>query len=223
VGISVVLFGGTGMVGRGVLRECLRSEQVDRVLAIGRTGIGVLDAKLRDLAVPDLFDVSSYEHEFATVDACFFCLGTSAVGMSEAAYRRVTHDLTLAVATAMAHRRPGTTFVYVSGEGTDAAGRAMWARVKGNTEQDLLTLDLNAYMLRPGFIQPVHGERSRTWWYRAVYAVGRPAYPVLRRFAPNMVTSTVQMGQAMLALASGGGSERILDTRAINAISTTAD
>src|SRR5258708_27545489 len=111
--------------------------------------------------------------------------------MQEPDYRRITYDYTLAAARAMEHQHPGMTFVYVSGAGTDPTGRAMWARVKGRTEQDLLSLPLDAYMLRPGFINPVHGERSGTGWYRLIYRMIAPLYPALRRLAPGAVTSTV--------------------------------
>jgi uncharacterized protein YbjT (DUF2867 family) len=211
--MKVVLFGATGMVGRGVLRECLRDTEVESVLAVGRSAAGVLDPKLTDLVVPDLFDVASYAERLQGYHACFFCLGVSSAGMSEPAYTRITYDLTLAVARALPR---DIVFVYVSGAGTDANGRAMWARVKGRTENDLMALLPRAYALRPGFIQPRHGERSRTTWYRVAYAVASPLFPVLRRLGPGAVTSTDVMGQTMLRLARDGWPQRVLETRAIN-------
>jgi uncharacterized protein YbjT (DUF2867 family) len=222
VGLSVIVFGATGMVGQGVVRECITSPEVDYVVLIGRSSAGIDHAKVREVVMPDLADVDAYEPVFDGIDACFFCAGVTAAGKSEAEYTRITYDLTLAVARSIARRSPGATFTYVSGSGTDPAGRAMWSRVKGRTEQDLLTLPLDAYILRPGFINPMNGERSSTGWYRAVYAVARPLYPLLRRLAPAAVTSTEQVGRAMVALALCGspppGRKRILETSDINAI-----
>lgn len=205
--MRVLLFGATGMVGQGVLRECLLDDGVERVLAVGRSATGQRDPKLRELVVPDLSDLSAVAGELAGFDACFFCLGVSSAGMSEAEYTRVTYDLTLAVARTLARLNPTMTFVYVSGAGTDASerGRTMWARVKGRTENALLALPFRAaYMFRPGFIQPLHGIRSRTALYRLGYVVLAPLTPLLRRLAPSAVTTTERVGRAMLALARHG-------------------
>src|SRR3954447_3845702 len=147
------------MIGQGVLRECLLDPGVARVISIGRSATDIEHPKLREIVRADLFDYAAVD--LAGFDACFFCLGVSAAGMSEADYRRVTFDLTLAAATALATQSPQATFIYVSGEGT--GGHAMWARVKGETERALLRLPFRrAFMLRPGFIQPLHGATSRT-------------------------------------------------------------
>jgi uncharacterized protein YbjT (DUF2867 family) len=159
--------------------------------------------------------------QLAGYDACFFCLGVSAAGMSEAAYARVTYDLTLAVAETLARLNPGMTFVYVSGMGTDASehGRVMWARVKGRTENALLRLPFRgAYMFRPGFIQPLHGIRSKTRLYRAVYAVTTPLFPLLKMLGPGAITTTEQVGRAMIAVARDGYPKRVLEQRDINAL-----
>src|SRR5215467_5850379 len=132
------------MVGQGVVRECIDSPEVDYVVLIGRSSAGIDHAKVREVVVPDLEDVDAYEPVFDGIDACFFCAGTTAAGKSESEYTRVTYDLTLTVARSVARRSPGATFAYVSGAGTDPAGRAMWSRVKGRTEQDLLALPLDA-------------------------------------------------------------------------------
>src|SRR5690349_551747 len=184
-----MLFGGTGMVGRGVLRECLLDPGVEQVLAVGRGPIGVDDGKLREVVRADLFDLSPVAGDLTGYDACFFCLGVSSAGMSEEKYRRLTYDLTLGVARLLADRNPGMTFVYVSGAGTDSTerGRSMWARVKGATENALQRLPLEVYLFRPGYIQPMHGTTSRVRWYRALYAVVAPLYPVLRRAFPGQV------------------------------------
>jgi len=218
--VKVMIFGATGMVGQGVLRECLRDPSVERILTVGRRGTGILDAKLTELVQPDLFDLSPVADELSGYDACFYCLGVSSAGMAEEEYRRLTHDLTLSVARLLAERNPGMTFVYVSGQGTDTSesGRSMWARVKGATENALLRLPLEVYLFRPGYIQPQHGITSRTRMYRLFYAVATPMYPVLRRLAPGQVTTTEQVGRAMLHVARAGAPARVLATKDINAV-----
>ena len=218
--MKVVLFGATGMVGSGVLIECLENPAVRSVLVIGRTSCGVVNPKLRELIRVELFDYADVAAELQGLDACFFCLGVSAVGMTETAYRRLTFDLTVAAAEALAAQNPDLTFCYVSGEGTDSTGRgrAMWARVKGETENRLLALPFKAYMFRPGYIQPLKGVRSRTKWYQAVYSVVGPLYPLLRRLAPTHVTTTVNVGRAMIRVATVGYAKRVLENPDINAL-----
>ncbi|MER6512257.1 NAD(P)H-binding protein [Nonomuraea sp. NPDC001636] len=216
--MRVIIFGATGMVGRGVLRECLLDERVTAVLTVGRSPTGTVHPKLRELVHADLSDLSAVEGELSGYDACFFCLGVSAAGMSEQAYRRVTYDYTLAAGTTLARLSPSSTFVYVSGAGTDEHGRAMWARVKGATENALLALPFHAYVFRPGYIQPMHGVTSRTRWYRLAYVVAGPLYPLLRRLFPASVTTTERIGQAMITVAERGAPERILGPAAINAL-----
>lgn len=215
--MRILLFGATGMVGGGVLRECLLAPDVERVQTIGRGPIGVPHPKLADLVRSDLMTLS--EADLTGFDACFFCLGVSAAGMTEEAYRRVTFDLTLKIAEALSRLDPGMIFVYVSGAGTDERGRAMWARIKGKTENALLALPFKgAYMFRPGLIQPVHGARSKTGWYRAFYAVARPLLSPLRRIFPDLVLTTEQVGRAMLATARTGAPKPILESRDIRAL-----
>jgi uncharacterized protein YbjT (DUF2867 family) len=218
--MNVILLGATGMVGQGALRECLLDSGVDSVLALGRTPTGMEHPKLREVVRADLFDLTPIAAQLSGLDACLFCLGVSSTGMSEEAYTRVTHDLTLSVARTLADVNPGMRFLYVSGAGTDSSerGRMMWARVKGRTENALLKLPLDAYMFRPAFIQPQHGVRSKTALYRALYAVSGPLYPVLHRIAPRLVTSSETLGRAMVAVAANGAPKRILETSDINAI-----
>lgn len=210
--MDVVIFGATGMIGQGVLRECLQDKRIDRVRTVGRRKTGAVHEKLTEVERQDLFGYA--EGEFADADACLFCLGVSSAGMNEAAYTRVTYDLTLAAAKAF---RPGATFIYVSGAGTNEKGRQMWARVKGRTERELLESPLDAYMFRPGYIQPVHGERSRTRLYNALYVVAKPLYPVLKRLAPGAVTTTEAMGKAMIKVTLSGYPKKILEPKDINA------
>jgi uncharacterized protein YbjT (DUF2867 family) len=218
--MRVLLFGATGMVGQGVLRECLLAPDVEQVIAVGRSATGQRHAKLREIVRSDVQDLAPLAPGLTGVDACFFCLGVSAAGMSEERYTQLTYDLTLAVAQTLARLHPGMTFVYVSGMGTDATerGRTMWARVKGRTENALLALPLEAYMFRPGLIQPLHGIRSKTALYRAAYVVLAPFTPLLKRLFPRAVTTTEQMGRAMLAVARRGYPRRVLETADINTL-----
>lgn len=214
--MRVLVFGATGMVGQGVLREALLADDVTEVVTIGRTATAQQHPKLRELVHRDLADLSAIEDQLAGVDATFFCLGVSSAGMNEADYTRVTYDYTLAAGQALAKQSPGSTFVYVSGAGTDSTekGRSMWARVKGATENALLRLDLDAYMLRPGFILPLHGARSKTTLYRVIYTAISPLNPLLRRV--RSVTTTETLGRAMLELARTKTETRVLDPKDIN-------
>jgi len=223
--MKVILFGASGMVGQGALRELLNDAEVQEVLAIGRTPSGQRHPKLVELVREDVTALGLLEQELGKYDACLFCLGVSAVGMSEPAYKRVTYDLTLKVAQTLERLNPNMTFVYVSGGGSDATerGHVMWARVKGATENALLAMPFaHAYMLRPGFIRPLHGVVSKTGWYRALYAVVGPIYPVLKRLFPGHVTTTEELGRAMLQVVKRGFAERVLENRDIVALAAGA-
>lgn len=217
--MNAIVFGGTGMVGRGVLRECLLDPDVVYVLSIVRAASGQRHPKLRELVHANFFDFSPIESELTGFDAAFFCLGVTSVGKTEAQYSRVTYDITMAAAEPLARLNPDMTFVYVSGAGTDSTerGRAMWARVKGKTENALLRLPFKAaYMFRPGAIQPMHGIRSRTALYRLLYPFLRPFMPMLRKRFPQYVTTTEQLGRAMIAAAKHGAPKTVLESADIN-------
>ena len=216
--MKVIIFGATGMVGQGVLRECLLDPGVERVLAVTRTPIGQQDAKLRELIHDDFTSFTAVERELTGYDTCFFCLGVSSVGMAEDAYRRVTYDFTLAAAQVLARANPDMTFIYVSGAGTDSSesGRVMWARVKGRTENALLRLPFKAFMFRPGIIQPLHGIRSKTKLYNALYVLMIPLLWLLKLLTPKSITTTEQVGLAMLAVAKRGSAKKILEAEDIN-------
>lgn len=219
--MKVILFGATGMVGQGVLRECLLDPEVERVLVVGRSPVAQQHDKLRELLHKDFSDFSSVASELAGYDACFFCLGVSAAGMKEADYHRITYDVTMAAAKTLLGENPALVFIYVSGAGTDSSerGRSMWARVKGKTENALFAMPWKGvYMFRPGYIQPLHGIRSKTTLYRAVYAVMGPLYPLWKAIASSLVTSTELVGRAMLRVAKRGSELRILENRDINAL-----
>src|SRR5215469_12841962 len=180
--MKVILFGATGMVGQGVLRECLLDDGVSEVLTVGRSCSGVSDGKTKEILQKDLYDLTGIEEQLRGFDACFFCLGVSAAGMKEADYRRVTYDMTMNVARTLVRLNPRMTFIYVSGAGTNAKSRQMWARVKGETENALLGLGFKgAYMFRPGYIQPMHGIESKTKLYQRIYDGLSPLYPVMVR------------------------------------------
>ena len=219
--MKVVLYGATGMVGQGVLRECLLDPDVESVLAVVRNASLPQHVKLREIVHQDVSDLSAIEDRLAGYDACFFCLGVSSVGMKEETYRRVTYDLTVSVAKALAKLNPTMTFIYVSGAGTDSTerGRLMWARVKGRTENALLQMLFKAvFLFRPGYVQLLHGIRTKTRWYGAVYAVMRPFYPVLKALFPNYVTTTECVGRAMLNVAKRGFPSPVVENRDINVV-----
>lgn len=219
--MNIIIFGATGMVGQGVLRECLLDAGVQRVLVIGRTATGQRHGKLRELIHKDFMDFSAIEGQLAGYDACFFCLGVSSVGMAEPEYRRITHDFTLAAAQALVKRNPTMTFIYVSGAGTDSTerGRSMWARVKGQTENALLRLPFRAaYMFRPGYIHPLHGITSKTRLFRALIRAVSLLYPLLKALIPRQVTTTEQIGRAMIKVARQGYPKPVLESSDINVL-----
>ena len=219
--MDVLILGATGMVGQGVLRECLLDGGVTRVVTLGRTATRQKHPKLREIVHSNLLDLSAVEDQLIGLDACFYSLGASAAGLSEAEYARINYEMTLAVAETLARLNPGMTFIYVSGTGTDRSerGRVMWARVKGRTENALLRLPFKAaYMLRPGLIVPMHGVRSKTRLYRVFYTVMTPFLPVLKALFPRAIITTEQLGRAMLRLARSGYSKHVLETADIAAL-----
>ena len=219
--IKVILFGATGMVGQGVLRECLLDAGVERVLAVGRSPAGQTHAKLRELKHDNFVDFSGVEPQLTGYDACFFCLGVSSIGMDEARYRHLTYDITMAAATTLAKINPGMVFTYVTGRSTDSTeqGSQMWARVKGKTENDLLKLPFKAaYMFRPPGIQPLHGVHSKTGWINAIYFVTAPLLSYLTRVAPRYMTTSEQLGRAMIKVARDGYPKPVLESEDINSI-----
>jgi uncharacterized protein YbjT (DUF2867 family) len=219
--MKVILFGATGMVGQGCLRECLLDPGVESVLTVGRSPTGQRHAKLREIVHDNFLDYSAIESQLAGFDACFFCLGVSSVGMDEERYRHLTYDITMAAAKTLAKLNPGMVFTYVTGRGTDSTeqGRSMWARVKGKTENDLLKLPFKAaYMFRPAGIQPLHGVRSKTPWVQAIYVVTAPLLSLLNRTSPNYMTTTEQVGRAMIKVARDGFPKPVLESEDINRI-----
>ena len=215
--MKALVFGATGMVGQGVLLECLRDPGVELVVTVGRSATGVQDRKLREIVHGDMLVYAGMEESLTGFDACFFCLGVSSAGMKEAEYERITYGFTMAPAEMLSRINKGMTFVYVSGAGTDSSGqgRVMWARVKGRTENALLRLPLQAYMFRPGLIEPLDGIKSKTSGYRAFYAAAKPLFPLLRWVLPNQLVSTRDIGMAMLNVARRGYTKKVLEVRDI--------
>jgi uncharacterized protein YbjT (DUF2867 family) len=212
--MNVLILGATGMVGQGVLRECLLDDGVARVVTLGRTPTGQAHPKLREIVHDDLLRLTSVEDRLGDLDACFYCLGASAAGLNEAEYSRINYEITLAVAETLVRLDPDLTFVYVSGTGTDSTerGRVMWARVKGRTENALLRLPFRAaYMLRPGVIIPMHGARSKTRLYRVFYTVLGPLLPAAKALFPRSVITTEHLGRVMLRLARSGYTKPVLE------------
>ncbi|SFJ65387.1 NAD dependent epimerase/dehydratase family protein [Bosea sp. OK403] len=217
--MRILIFGATGMVGQGVMRECLLDPGVGEVVTIGRSATGQSHARLREIVHADLTDYAAIEPQLTGFDACFFCLGIASAGMSEADYRRITYDITLAAARTLVRLNPTMVFVYVSGASTDSSekGRWMWARVKGATENAIMRLPFRAsYMFRPGAIQPLHGIRSKTRLYRVIYDLTAPLLPLLQRWLPDSITTTEQIGKAMLKVARDGAPKPILENADIN-------
>jgi uncharacterized protein YbjT (DUF2867 family) len=219
--MNVLLFGATGMVGQGVLRECLQDPGVQLVQTVGRTSTGVQNPKLREIVHQDLWNFASIETALSGFDACFFCLGVSSAGMKETDYDRVTYGVTLAAAETLSRLNANMTFIYVSGAGADSSehGRIMWARVKGKTENALMRLPFKAaYMFRLGIIEPMHGAKSKTPSYRVFYALGKPLLPLMRWAFPGYVLTTEEIGRAMLKVARQGAPGQVLESRDIRAM-----
>ena len=209
------------MVGQGVLRECQLDPDINRVLSIVRAATAQSDPKLRELVHKDFLDFSTVEDQLSGLDACFFCLGVSSAGMSEEKYRRITYDFTISAARTLARLNPSMTFIYVSGAGTDSTerGRSMWARVKGQTENALLSMPFRAaYMFRPGVIVPLHGIKSKTRAVQFFYTLSAPVLPWFERHWPNQITTTEKLGRAMLKAAKQGAPKRVLETSDIAAL-----
>ncbi|MGQ1890999.1 NAD-dependent epimerase/dehydratase family protein [Thermophagus sp. OGC60D27] len=215
--IKVIITGSTGMVGRGVLLECLESPQVEHVLVINRSHLPIKHPKLTEVIHDNFFDFSAINDHLKGYDACFHCMGVSSVGMNETEYHRYTYDITEALATTLFRMNPNMVFNYVSGKGTDPTekGKVMWARVKGKTENLILNMGFkDAYMFRLQLVIPKKGVKSKTAWINAFYAVMRPFFPLLEKNKNN--TTSVKVGQAMINSVLVGSFTKILDNHLVN-------
>ncbi len=216
--IKAVLLGSTGMIGQGVLLECLENEQVESVLVINRSSCNVTHPKLKEIIHQDVSDLSSLKEELSACNTCFFCLGISSAGLSESEYYKITYDITTKAAATLLSINKAFVFCYISGSGTDSSekGRMMWARVKGKTENALLAMPFKkAYMFRPGYIQPLKGIKSRTAWYNAMYVVLKPLYFILK-YSDKYVTDTQTLGKAMINAVAKNYPKSILESKDIN-------
>jgi uncharacterized protein YbjT (DUF2867 family) len=212
--IKVIVTGATGMVGEGVLHECLIHPDVEAVLVAGRKPCGVTHAKLSEVIIPDFFDLSSAENLMQGYNACFFCLGVSSVGMNSEEYYKVTYTLTMNFATILSKHNPGMTFCYVSGAGTDGTekGWLKWARVKGKTENDLTKLPFRAvYNFRPAFMLPTPGLKNTLPYYKYVNWL----YPVVRPMFPGSFGTLKELGLSMIQIVQKGYSKTVLETEDI--------
>jgi uncharacterized protein YbjT (DUF2867 family) len=212
--MRVILFGATGMLGQGVLRECLLDKDVESVLSVGRSETGLQHPKLLEIVQRDLFALEAIGSKLDGYGICLYCLGVSSFRMPEKDYRRLTLDLTVAIAETLLRHNPGLRFLFISGTGTDSAGSSsqMWARVKGEAENALFRMPFGAvYMFRPGFIRPLHGNLPRAAWMRAFYTLATPLFPVLRALLPKHVSTTEELGRAMLHVAKHGYGRPVLE------------
>jgi uncharacterized protein YbjT (DUF2867 family) len=219
--MKVILFGATGMIGQGVLRECLADPDIELVETVGRSPSRVVNAKLREIVHADLFNYGEIEDKLRGFDACFFCLGKTSAGMTEADYDRVTYGLAIAAAETLARLNPQMTFVFISGAGADSSekGSTMWARVKGKTENAILRLPFKAAcVFRPAGIAAMNGEQSRTTAYRVMYSVLRPVVPLLLHLFPGWIVTTEEIGRAMILVAKHGPPKRVMESADIGAL-----
>lgn len=211
--IKAIITGTTGMVGEGILHECLNHPDVEKVLVINRRPYELQHSKLSEIIHTDFHDLSPITSQLGGYNACYFCLGVSSVGMKEPKFKKLTYDLTMHVAEILARQNPEMTFCYVSGTGTDSSekGRSMWARVKGKTENDLLKLFKNAYMFRPGYMHPTKGLKNTLKYYNYLSWM----YPALRMLFPKYVSTLAELGQAMIRVTLKGYHKRVLEVKDI--------
>ncbi|GJQ63193.1 MAG: epimerase [Melioribacteraceae bacterium] len=218
--MKIIITGASGMVGKGLLHEAIDDANVDEILLVNRRALNFDNPKVKELVVSDFLTIDEEKEKLSGYDVCFFCAGISAVGLSEEEYTKITYDITLKFAKTFLEVNPEAKFVYVSGMGTDGTlqSRQMWARVKGKTENDLLQLGFkDAYMMRPAFIYPERGIKSRTKLYNIGIAIFSPFYPLLKK-AKKVVTNSSTLGKVMLHLARNGNDKKVLENIDINLI-----
>ena len=218
--MKIKLLWSTGMIGQGVLLECLKNPSIENILVINRQTCGITNPKLKELIHSDFYDLSALSNDLTGYDACLYCLGVSSVGMAEADYHKITYELTVYIAELLLKLNKNMSFSYISGANTDSSenGKTMWARVKGKTENALLALPFkHVYMLRPGFIEPLKGIKSKTPLYQFFYTIFKPLFFILRNFK-NIATNTEVLGKAMILVVQKGYKTKILESKDINEI-----
>lgn len=216
---KIIITGSSGMVGKGVLLECLDSPFIEKVLVINRSSINMQHPKLNEILLPDFLQVETIKDQLKGYDACFYCMGVSSLGMNEETYHKITYSTAKAFVDVLFDLNPDMIFNYVSGTGTDSTekGSTMWASVKGKTENMVLGKGFkDAYAFRPGGILPERGIKSRTGWYNAIYFITRPLFPIFRRSAN--FTTTTKLGKAMINTLRFPSDNKILENRDINAL-----
>lgn len=221
--MKLIITGSTGMIGKGVLLECIDDPRVEEVLLVNRNSIDVIHPKVKEVLLKDFSNPSEIEDEIKGYDAVLFCLGVSAGGMTETDYYKITYDYTINLARLFLELNPGSSFLYVSGAGTDSTekGRMMWARVKGKTENDLLKMNFaKAYMFRPGAIRPLRGIKSRTRLYRTVYVLLSPLWPLLLAVFGKNITDTTRIGKAMINVMANGSDKTYFENPDINELAS---
>ena len=202
------------MIGKSLLLSSIENEQISEIITLVRNPTNIAHPKVTEIVHDDFYNLSDYRELLTRLDAAFYCLGISAAGLSEKQYKEITYDLTISIARELQNLNPGITICYISGAGTDSSekGKTMWARIKGRTENALISMHgNNAYMFRPGYIQPMKGVKSKTWWYNALYLVFAPLYPVFKLFLGKYVLTSVELSKAMLVTAKTGYRQRILE------------
>jgi uncharacterized protein YbjT (DUF2867 family) len=212
--IRAVITGATGMVGEGVLNECLKSDAVEKILVIGRRSCEITHPKLTEIIHQDFFDLSAIKNQFAGYDACFFCLGVSALGRSNDEYEKQTYDLTMDFAKTLVQTNIATTFCYISQQGADPTGKSFlnWARVKGKTENELLKLPFKeVYIFRPGFLKQTAGLKHANKLYTYLNWV----YPILRKVSTGYASTLTELGKAMISSATEGYEKQIIEVEDI--------
>jgi len=212
--LKAILTGATGMVGEGVLHECLQHDNVEQVLVIGRRPCAITHPKLKEIVHPDLYNLTAIEDQLKGYNACFFCLGTTSLGKKEPEFYKITYELTMNFAGTLSKQNPDMTFCYISGAGTDSTekGKLMWARVKGKTENDLMKLPFKkAYNFRPGVIQPTKGLKNILSFYKWLGWL----LPIIRFIAPKYITTLKELGLAMINAANKGYEKNILEVKDI--------
>ena len=219
---SIILTGATGMVGEGVLHECLQHPDVEKVLIVNRKPAGINHPKLEEIIHPNFFDLSPIANRLTGYDGCLFCLGVSSIGMKEKEYYHLTHDLTMQMATLLSQQNKQMAFCYISGANTDSTekGRSMWARVKGKTENDLMKLPFKkVYNFRPGLIKPTKGLKNTLSIYKYINWM----FPFLQRFFPNATCTLKELGLAMINAVTKGYHKQILEVKDIVALAKSRD
>jgi hypothetical protein len=213
--LNIIITGSTGMVGEGILLECLSNKEIESVLIVNRRPLGMTHPNLKEIITPYFLNLENIKEELKGYDACFYCAGVSSIGMSEADYKRITYDTTLNFANVVAKLNPNMVFTYVSGAMTDSTekGKSMWARVKGKTENDLMKLPFKrAYNFRPGFMKAVEGQKNLLKFYKYVAWM----YPIAKRIIPNQVSTLNVVGKAMINCVTQGYEKQILEIKDIN-------